>query len=101
METEIRLEKGMLISPDDRWYVLVSIDYEIKDGKIMLGCICDYANNVYHWDIKRIHSCMSLKEINDMRQITVIKPVTEFEFVREVPYSVIVEVLSGEHDDRF
>jgi len=99
LEKDMILEKGMIISTDNWWYVVVNVFYE--DGKTYLNCICDNANNVYTWDASAVHTYMTLKEIAN-------KPWDGFDRIisddlrnRPIPYMVIVEVLAGRHDKRF
>ena len=98
----MRIEKGMLVSTDYIWYVVVEIiNY---NGKGMVRCICDNANNIYTWDFDQITHHLSLKEIgshgwanfNETKE-RLSKDLRE----RPIPFEVIVEVLSGKHDDRW
>lgn len=74
----MKLDKGSYFSIEGIYYVLV-YPY-IKDGTISLCCICDNANNSYIWNPEDID-----KEIPN----------------RPLPLGVIIEVLRGQHDDRF
>jgi hypothetical protein len=94
----MRLEKGMLISVDSCWYVVVHVFF--KDGRTYLYCICDHANNIYAWEVEHVHTHLSRNEIANLgyswpdRDLGNLKD-------RDIPYDVIAEVLLGREDDRF
>jgi len=98
----MKLEKGMLISIGDWWYVLVEV--MVKYEKVFLHCICDNANNIYSFEPHEIKAFMSLKEIGyynweipeRLKQL-----IHSHLIARGIPYDVITEVLTGQHDDRF
>lgn len=91
------LKKGTVFASPygANWCVLVHII--LRDGKIYACCICDYANNI---------------EVFEIEEATIIVPIENFDCflktnlpeylkTRKIPYKVVVEVLSGEHDNRF
>jgi len=88
-----RLEKGSIIEVHGMWYVVVKDDFS-RD----MYCICDHANNAFYWDKDDIISYLTLKEIGNLSWE---KPERPYLLNREIPYEIIVEVLSGRHDDRF
>jgi hypothetical protein len=96
----VKIDKGMLISSDTCWYVVVEFGVA-KDGKLAMNCICDHANNIYQWNLPEIHSYMTLKEVGALGWRKPEREIHEHVRGREIPYDVIVEVLSGKHDDRF
>lgn len=92
----MQFPKGSIVSPDFVWYVVVK---QVGDR---LYCICDNANNIYGWEVKDIRNYLTLEEVGRMdweghpREIE-----DDYLARRPIPYSVIVEVLSGRHDNRF
>ena len=97
----MKLEKGMIVSADNWWYVVVEVVFDTSSKKTLLHCICDNANNTYTWTPESIHSYMSLEEI---RNLGYGRPEREFPSYlkeRRIPYDVITEVLLGREDDRF
>lgn len=97
----MKLEKGMIVSADTCWYVVVEVVFDAMSKKTLLHCICDNANNTYTWTPESIHSYMSLEEI---RNLGYVRPEREFpSYLKErtIPYDVITEVLLGREDNRF
>lgn len=62
---EMKLEKGMIVSPDSCWYIVVEAIVHPTE-KINFHCICDHANNIHSWPLDSIHSYMTLKEIGNL-----------------------------------
>lgn len=96
------LEKGMLVSPGDWWFVVVSVVY--TNGKVSLCCLCDNANNRYSFLPEEIKNYLSIKEISRLGRgwpEREIKSRSQSLADRSVPYDVITEVLTGGEDDRF
>lgn len=92
-----RLEKGSIIRTiDDDWFFVI-VQVILKDNVIWLDCICDNANNTYLFRLDEVI------EIWDTYQIRL--RYTHYDCVlpdgRAIPFEVMYEVLSGEHDDRF
>jgi len=94
----MKLEKGMLVSLDGIWYVVVLVRYDSVRGETILYCICDNANNTYSWSVNKIDSYLTLKEIGNLGYG---EPERGVLCDREIPYDVITEVLAGRHDNRF
>lgn len=95
MTPEVTLEKGSIVSDDYWWYVVV------EQSGAGFNCICDNANNVYYITTESIHSYMTLKEIGLVGWDRIPDRIPDGLRERGIPYEVIVEVLSGVHDDRF
>lgn len=105
-DKEIQFKKGTVIGWD--WFfVVVEVTY---DGQ--LNCICDNANNIYSYSINEVLTG------TDPHEWVVIQPEEtsmfenydlpegfreEFKHLveRGLPYEVMVEVMSGQHDKRF
>ena len=88
------ITKGSCVMSCGIWYVVVNV---LEDS---VDCICDHANNIHNWTSANIEHVATLKEIGNLGWETpedLIEPISR----REIPYDVIVEVLSGRHDDRF
>lgn len=96
----MKIEKGMIVSVDDVWYVVVMAVYDKEHKTTYLYCICDHANNIHVWPVNNVHSYMSLKEIGNLDWEDVGRVMYDLQD-REIPYQVITEVLAGRHDDRF
>lgn len=97
----MKLEKGMLISVDSWWYIVVDIAFDIENRCVEFYCICDNANNIYHWTSDEIHSHISLNELSDSKWMRMERKISPWLKDRDIPHDVIIEVLAGEHDDRF
>jgi hypothetical protein len=97
----MKIEKGMIVSADTCWYVVVEQVFIEDTGKTYVNCICDNANNIYAFEPNEIHSYMTLKEVGNLGWDKPDREIHEHLKGREIPYRVIVEVLSGKHDDRF
>ena len=95
------LEKGMLISKDGWWYVVVKIRYDQKYKQIWVYCICDNANNVYSIEPNSIKNYLTLKEIGNLGfDESPLNRLPKDLKERNIPYDVILEVLTGVHDHR-
>lgn len=97
----MKIEKGMIISADTCWYVVVEQLFRKYNGKTYIHCICDNANNIYSFEPSEVHSYMTLKEVGNLGFSRPDREMPEHLKNREIPYDVIVEVLSGKHDNRF
>lgn len=95
-----KLEKGGLILVSGIWHVIVAIRLN-KDKKLSIDCICDHANNIYSWEAKDIDLSLTLKEIAKLAYNQPNEKVSEAVRKRDIPYDVIVEVISGREDCRF
>lgn len=90
------MKKGDLVSVWG-WFLVV---VEEVNGNI--HCICDNANNIYSFKKEEVDYAFSLKDVvetewcgHDSEDLCkLIKS-------RSIPWSVMVEVLSGKHDHRF
>ena len=94
----MRIQKGMIISTDNFWYVVVNTKWDAEKKELLFECICDNANNRYSFSAPEVHAYMTLEEIG---QNDWVKPERKLLKDRKIPHDVIVEVLSGKHDDRF
>lgn len=92
------IEKGMIISDDSCWYVVVKAKWDIEKKSLSFYCICDNANNIYNIHGSYIHSYMTIREIGNLEWKA---PDRKIWLDREIPHEIIVEVLSGKHDNRF
>jgi hypothetical protein len=95
----MKLERGMLISTDNWWYVVVDVVF-VK-GKTWLYCICDNANNRYAWEAAEVMAYITKDELKNWSYMGREKELPEDLEKRAIPYDVITEVLLGKHDDRF
>lgn len=97
----MKLERGMLISTDNVWYVVVNVRYSL--GKVWLECICDNANNRYTWEPQDVTCYLSLDEIRNRGYMGweardyIHKDVAD----REIPDGLILDILLGKQNDRF
>jgi len=66
MKDFVSLEKGMLISTDICWYVVVCIGFNSDNKKEYIRCVCDNANNIYSFELEEIHSYLTLKEVAEI-----------------------------------
>jgi len=98
------LKKGTVIGWD-WWFVVIEVTVS---GHV--HCICDNANNIYSFESKEI------LDDEDPHEWLLIQP-EEFDEIsslfvdldnkyhhlleRDLPFHVVVEALSGEHDERF
>jgi hypothetical protein len=97
-----RLQKGMLVSADNWWYIVVDIVYNYNDQRVSFLCICDNANNRYTFDEKDIIAHLTLTELH--MAANGYWPNRDFPNglkTRDIPLSVVAEVLCGREDDRF
>ena len=95
----MKLEKGMLVSSDHWWYVVVNVVFE--KGKIWLQCICDNANNTYSFEPHEVKNYLTLKEISHLGYNWPDREFTNDTRFRAIPYEVITEILLGREDTRF
>jgi hypothetical protein len=93
----MNIQKGMMVSPGDFWYVVVNTT--VANGVLGFDCICDHANNIYYFNHSEIIHYISLSDIAD--GIAENPSIPDDLAKRGIPYQVIVEVLSGKHDSRF
>lgn len=94
------LQKGTVVRSSGWWFVVVHVIY--SQNETYLECICDNANNVY---THRPEECDIIISANMAVRADGWGDGSEElrEAVRErsLPISVIAEVLSGQHDDRW
>lgn len=95
------IQKGMIVSADICWYVVVEAIFNKDTNVLGLHCICDHANNIHYLEAKEIHSYLTLTEIGNFGWSKPTRGLPEVLWDRTIPNDVIVEVLSGKHDDRF
>lgn len=94
------LKKGTVIGWD--WFFVI---VQVRASG-WLDCICDNANNVYSFNIKEIAAETIPNEWviiqpEEADQIPYFGKEYEDLMARGLPFRVIAEVLSGEHDCRF
>lgn len=87
------LKPGSLIGCIGWWFVVV----RVVGSSIF--CVCDNANNSYSWVTEEVDCTLSLQEVG--RWGWEAKELPEPYASRPFPYDVIVEVLTGNHDDRW
>jgi hypothetical protein len=102
-----RIEKGSVIGND--WYYVV-VSTHAYDGKMYLYCLCDNANNIYSFTMDEvlgedwlILSPLKAMHIYSYSSLDLTKKDEELfhKINREIPATVIAEVLSGQEDKRF
>lgn len=97
----MKLEKGGLIWIEPTcWYVIVNIHLREKN-RVTLDCICDNANNIYGWDAEEVSYVMTPRQCSDTNWDQWPDNIPDRYKERGIPWNVIVEVLSGKHDERF
>lgn len=94
----MKLQKGMIISPDNWWYVVINIRW--NKGKLGFDCLCDNANNIYYWEMDTIEHYMTLDEIGQHGYGPPNRDFPDDLKERGIPFEVITNVLSGAEDDR-
>lgn len=96
----MKIQKGMLISNDNCWYVVVEAVIA-KSGKAHFHCICDHANNIHSIEFEEVHTHLNLEEVTNLGWDDSRHELPNELKNRDIPYQVMLEVLNGEHDERF
>lgn len=100
MSNNFKLERGMLVSYNDlEWYIVVDILY--NKNEVILGCLCDHANNRYFFKPSEIKYYLSVNELKNFGYNSY--PDREFGRLpkRGIPYEEILEIMLGGQDDLF
>jgi hypothetical protein len=99
----MEIQKGMIISPGDWWFVVVEAYYDLKEKELYLCCICDNANNREIYAASQVMHYMTKNELGlYLADYTPNRHgLRNFIKERKVPHDVIMEVLLGNHDNRF
>lgn len=104
-----RIEKGSVIGEvGEFFYVVVST--HVYDGEMWVYCLCDNANNIYSFTMGEILKgewlILSPKKAMHIYSYSSLDLTKEDEELyhkikRDIPATVIAEVLSGQEDNRF
>ena len=96
------ITKGGIIFESAWWYVIVNVKLS-HDGRVLIDCICDNANNIYCIEIKNIDFIATASEAMYAVNFSGCgdEKIRTLHHKRPIPVDVIAEVLSGIHDKRF